>query len=502
MAPQVGRPRQPRLLERYNGVVAPLHLLGTCVHCSSVLRMARFARGLNDQGAVVEKSDFRQPIFLTPDDEPTHRIRCPIHGFIRFSTHERKVIDHPLFRRLRWIRQLALTELVYPGATHTRFEHSLGVMEVATRIFDAVCRTDGGLMESVFRGVEQLRDEPLAKARQIVRLSGLLHDIGHCCFSHAAEEVIQKDSDHESLTVHVLRQPDLLGRLLDTLFFPGCSDLTASIIKPEGLPPQLQVLRDIISGQVDADRTDYLLRDSHHCGVDYGLFDYCRMIECLALRQDPDGLGGLEIAIQRDGIHTFEALILARYQMNTQVYYHRLRRIYDLYLKEYFKNKGNNEFDTPEKILRHNDLMAMAAIMQDADREGEPFQPWAKRIRDRIHHRQAFESDEDAGASKIKRIRGVFEKIKTEYKDIDLRWDLAEVNIHKLLLPDDKEDRGFVQFCVIDTDGRAGLLGERSPILRKIPRWFQVARIFADVGADRDGKLQEVAEKCRAHLTA
>src|SRR3954447_17048378 len=96
------------------------------------------------------KASFRHPDFLTPADEPTHRVRCPIHGFIRFSENERKIIDHWLFRRLRWIRQLALTELLSPGATHTRFEHSLGVMDVATRIFDALARSNGAVMESTF----------------------------------------------------------------------------------------------------------------------------------------------------------------------------------------------------------------------------------------------------------------------------------------------------------------------------------------------------------------
>src|ERR1700692_4554928 len=98
---------------------------------------------------------YRQPDFLTEADEPWYRIRCPIHGFIRFSENERQIIDNRLFRRLRWIRQLALTELVYPGATHTRFEHSLGVMEVATRIFDALARSLGSVMEARFATVEQ-----------------------------------------------------------------------------------------------------------------------------------------------------------------------------------------------------------------------------------------------------------------------------------------------------------------------------------------------------------
>ena len=122
---------------------------------------------------------FRQPKYLPGDNEPIHRVRCPIHGFIRFSENERKIIDHRLFRRLRYIRQLALTELLYPGASHTRFEHSLGVMEVATRAFDRLAEKKGDLLETTFSEIPEFRDAPLAKARQYLRLAALLHDVGH-----------------------------------------------------------------------------------------------------------------------------------------------------------------------------------------------------------------------------------------------------------------------------------------------------------------------------------
>lgn len=446
------------------------------------------------------KRSIRHPEFLSATDEPAHRVRCPIHGFIRFSKNERRVIDHPLFRRLRWIRQLALTELLYPGATHTRFEHSLGVMEVATRIFDSLARSNGDVMEATFGEVPQFGEKPLAKARQIVRLAALLHDVGHCCFSHAAEEVIQKDSDHESLTVHVLTAPDMPGVQLDRMYFPDCAALVARLVKPGGnLPPQLQVLRDVVSGQADADRTDYLLRDSHHCGVDYGVFDYRRMIECLTLWRHPEGAGGLEIALHRDGIHTFEALVLARYQMNTQVYYHRVRRIYDVYLREYFQAKGPADFDTPRKILDQNDVTMTARILADADREGDPCQPWAKRIRDRRHHRRVYESDEDTDAILLPKVKAAFQKVQGEYSTIDFRLDVADVTTHKLLRQGDMDDSGHVPFRVIDTDGTASPIAQRSPILRQIPRRFRVARIYADLDRDQEGLKREIAAKCKAH---
>src|SRR6516225_4308889 len=104
---------------------------------------------------------FRQPSYLTEMDVPSYRIRCPIHGFIRFSENERRIVDHWIFRRLRHIRQLALTEMVYPGATHTRFEHSLGVMELATRSFDQIAATRGALLEANLKKVAELEKEPL-----------------------------------------------------------------------------------------------------------------------------------------------------------------------------------------------------------------------------------------------------------------------------------------------------------------------------------------------------
>lgn len=128
--------------------------------------------------------------FLTNDDKPTQRVRCPVHGFIRYSANERKIIDHPVFQRLRHIRQLAMTYLIYPGAMHSRFEHSLGVMELATQAFDLLKLKYRDRLANELRQIPELSDSTLEKARQIVRLMALLHDVGHPAFSHAAEATI------------------------------------------------------------------------------------------------------------------------------------------------------------------------------------------------------------------------------------------------------------------------------------------------------------------------
>lgn len=441
-------------------------------------------------------SNYRQRSFLTGAQyEPLHRIRCAVHGFIHYSSAERLVIDHWIFRRLRYIRQLALTELIYPGASHTRFEHSLGVMEMATRIFDRLAEDNGAQMEAVFSEVEVLQEAPMARARQVCRLAALLHDTGHSCFSHAAESVFHEGSDHESLTVAILKTPALLGDLINQEFFDGCAELTASLIKPEpGEIPQVQILRDIVSGQVDADRSDYLLRDSHHCGVDYGRFDHRRLIECLTGWQDEDS-GELVIGIKRDGIHSFESLILARYQMNTQVYYHRLRRIYDYYLEQFFRSLDQSRFDSIEKVLEWNDIKAMQELFSAAADQALPEHKWADRIVNRRHHRDVFSLDEGDGPQAVKTGWKVFNEVKKEYEEIDFIPDFPvdPFSIHKIARDDDRDGK-LIDFPLLDRQRKTSL-GERSQILKALPPTFRVGYIFADVDDQR--LRDEIANRCR-----
>jgi HD superfamily phosphohydrolase len=252
------------------------------------------------------------------------------------------------------------------------------------------------------------------------------------------------------------------------------------------MAPQLKVLRDLISGEMDADRSDYLQRDSHHCGVEYGKFDYRRMVQCLDLHEG-DG-GALEIALQRDGIHTFEALILARYQMNTQVYLHRIRRIYDYYLCQYFAGKGREAFDSPKKILDQTDILAMATILRDAETGGTGAK-WAVRIRDRNHHRVVHQTGEDANAMDLKHSGRLMDRLREEFPTTDFIFDVASASIHKLLLPDDAEATGLLALPLIEPSGQSHYLGARSHILRRTPRRFQVARIFADVDRSNEDLL-------------
>jgi len=241
-------------------------------------------------------------------------IRDPIHGFIKFSSIETNVINTRAFQRLRRIRQLALASLVYPGALHTRFEHSLGVMHLAGRLYDQVMRHRSDS--------EELR---------AVRLAALLHDIGHGPFSHVSESVLKRHSKkakerasrteeiHEALTCDLIEQCDELSSLLDRTTMKLVIDLLSGRCGDK-------TLTGIITGPLDADKLDYLLRDSYYCGVKYGVYDLDRLVSTYT-RPNDDGDAG--IAISRDGVHSLEQFIMAKYYMTTQVYRHRLRLITD-----------------------------------------------------------------------------------------------------------------------------------------------------------------------------
>lgn len=428
--------------------------------------------------------EYRDPEFLNIDDQPTDRVRCPIHGFIRYSKNERKIIDSEYFQRLRFIRQLGLTEYAYPGANHTRFEHSLGVMEMASAMFDSLAAKKGETMEAELKQIPWFANKPLKKARQIVRLAALLHDTGHAPFSHAAEDVFHKEG-HEALSIRIVREDEFLGKVIDEIWGDGTANQVASLLDTKNtlgqLAPQLRFLRDIISGEIDADRTDYLRRDAYHCGVEYGRFDHRRLIECLTLRQMAGG--GLEIAVTRDGIHTVEALILARFQMNAQVYFHRIRRIYDHFLIEYHKELHQDGALPDPDVLKLNDMRMLNQLILDSTsgEAGARFD-FARRIIGRNHPRLIDETGDNADP-RIARLKGdLANEIKKKYTDVYVHYDdmgLKPVTIHKIYVSGSEE--GGVELMVIGRNNAEHLVGDESKILSRIPKSFRCCRIFADV---------------------
>lgn len=442
----------------------------------------------------------RLPEFLGPSHEPSLRMRCPIHGLIPFSPVERKIIDHRLFQRLRRIKQLAFCYYVYPGATHTRFEHSIGVMHFCTRAFDRLLSRHADLMQKTFEQVPEFgKDKTLAKARQLVRLLGLTHDLGHTPFSHAGEIILEQG--HENLSAMIVREEDLLGSLIDNNFFEGASSLLERILdktKEAEVPPQVRLLQKIFSAQLDFDRADYLLRDAHHCGVEYGRYDQHQLVDCLTLDTDPD-TGELDICVTEDGVHAFEALILARYQMTLQVYAHKVRRIYDYYLKNYLKDWAEERIEGPLDALDWDDYSVFRDLMSDAQSSLRR-SSWAARIVQREHHREIHRSRPHIDTQEEKKLKSVRDKLLKEYTEVDFVFDVAKGWVHKLYVPGEMEQEKIEDLFVLEgPDRHRASIGEVSKVLSKIPRLYRIGRIVAGTTdrALRDEMERRVTELLR-----
>jgi HD superfamily phosphohydrolase len=328
--------------------------------------------------------------------EFVQEFRCPIHGFIKVTELERDVINSSVFQRLRRIRQLAWTDYVYPGAMHTRFEHSLGVMNIADRLLQTVAANDGDILRTEYRFVEGQID----RWRQVVRLAALVHDIGHGPFSHASEEIFPKKASGEqwqhedySRVALEVELSDLINAHQSALSWGIHADDIAAIFLSAARQPIELVWKNIITGQIDADRMDYLLRDSYHCGVKYGFYDLDRLASEIRLVEDPE-VGGHSLGITEDGVHAAEGLLIARYMMFTQVYYHKTRIIYDYHLTECLKELlPDSVFPLPQQdtirdFLKWDDwcVLGHLSVGQGGDH--------GRYLRDREHFRRVFETPE------------------------------------------------------------------------------------------------------------
>jgi uncharacterized protein len=279
------------------------------------------------------------------------KIYDSVHGFIKLTPLEKDLVDSYVFQRLHYIHQLGTAYLVYPGATHTRFEHSLGVMEVATRIFDRI-------VEKALYGPST---HTLDYWRQIVRFAALCHDLGHLPFSHLAEKEILGSKGHESWTIALINSLHLQSiwkKFSES--FPNASvveDIIKIAIGEEKLQalgygldqapfsPWEQVMSQIIAGDFfGADRIDYLLRDARSTGVSYGLFDYHQLIEMLKiLPYQAGGKETLALGIEENGLESCEALLLARHFMHKRVYQYPSVQAYSFHVARFMKKLYQKE---------------------------------------------------------------------------------------------------------------------------------------------------------------
>ncbi len=271
---------------------------------------------------------------------------------IRLDPVAIRIVDTPAFQRLRYIRQLGFAHLVYPGATHTRFDHALGVYHLARTALRILGETD-----------ERVRARDAET--DLIPYAALLHDIGHYAFSHALEE-LESDrlpGDHEAVSARFFQSEELREAMS-----PLGDDAAARIhelIQGRGGDP----LRGLVSGSLDLDKMEYLRRDARFCGVPYGEVDVDRLLQGLVVLEAPEG-GGLEVGVHEKAVSALESLLFAKYQMFRNVYWHHAVRAATALYKRIVEEAVRWELMDPGELVGPTDEELLGEIRRRSEATG------------------------------------------------------------------------------------------------------------------------------------
>jgi HD superfamily phosphohydrolase len=281
-------------------------------------------------------------------------IRDPLHGTVIIEPGELPVLNSPYVQRLRGIKQVGFSEYSFPSATHSRFSHSLGALETITRAWEVLEKRALGMLPKRFR--------------RLLRLTALLHDIGHGPLSHSTEfampevgalklpksltQDLKRRATHEDYTLKILLDSALTPHLKTAGLADGFQAIhLAALLEPSVDPADdffidhvegqridfRPLLEQLISSELDADRMDYLRRDSLHAGVSYGQFDFDWIVQNLTLSLDR---GKAYLAIEHRALYAFEDFLLSRLHMFLMVYFHYKSVIYEEMLKAYMQTES------------------------------------------------------------------------------------------------------------------------------------------------------------------
>ena len=413
-----------------------------------------------------------------------YQFRDPVHGFIEVSDEELRIINSAPFQRLRNIRQLGTTYLVYHGAEHTRFGHSLGVMHLTSRVFDSIVKKKTHL----FSEDVEVNNKRIIWYRQILRLIGLTHDLGHAPFSHGSESLFKNGKKHEDFTKKIICETEIadhiktigqrfqseLGSDYDItpeLLWMIYSD--KDIFKNGFIMPDFLFLRSLMDGEMDCDKMDYLLRDSLYCGVSYGKYDLDRFISTLTACRTEDSL---QLAVERGGVQALEEFVLARYFMFIQVYFHKTRRYLDIALVKSMKGilpEGFLPEDTRE-YLKWDDNRVLSAIADSDSEEAVDFRE--RRIMSCVYESKAHAEKTDATNARI--IYNILEKAfgadKVVYDSVD---KAAHALAPAILAAKDDSGKGILIYN--EKTQQVTNLMEESLVLESIVQPISIKRIYA-----------------------
>ena len=408
-------------------------------------------------------------------------IRDPVHGAIEVTLQEVAVLDAQAFQRLRNIKQLGFGEFSYPGATHNRYLHSLGVFHLSGEVFDAV-----------FRGFKFKRQETRWRWRQALRLAALLHDIGHGPLSHTTEEVMPQRSslrlppeaggagpdrraDHEDYTIKFILDSDLTQVLkaqfvdLSPIHVAALIDhaipLSDSFFVENGVDAR-PLLAQLVSSELDVDRMDYMLRDSYFCGTDYGKIELEWLVRNLGHYQKDNRL---HLSLSRRAIYTFDDFLISRHHMYLMVYFHHKAIIYDEMLQRYFTSEDCT-YRIPSDIssyLSYDDHHLYEHLRSSLN-------PWARRISERRPFRLLAEfhetqpSDRVSGLSARLQAQGVFSIHSSS---------VARLSKYHTSLSSGKDHRIYV-IDLLDPQSKASPLEESTEIFQLYEKSRCIERIY------------------------
>lgn len=337
-------------------------------------------------------------------------VRDPLHGAIELTPPETAVVDNEFFQRLRNIKQLGFTEFAYPGATHNRYSHSLGVMHLCGVIFD-----------QIFQGYKFSSKNVKWRLRQATKLAALLHDIGHGPLSHTTEHVmpqlsalnpkeksVARKANHEDYTIKILTESSMSDVLRSE--FPDMKPLHVAQIIDQTLKVEddffidqginyRPILGQLVSSELDVDRMDYLRRDSYYCGTNYGNIELGWLMANLTLHvQDENAY----LALGRRALYTFDDFLLSRLHMFLMVYFHHKAVIYDEMLLRYLKS-SDCDFFLPaqiEKYVTYDDYKLHSHLRESSSL-------YAKMIAQRKPYRLFYESQNASEISAKLKTEGI-----------------------------------------------------------------------------------------------
>jgi len=417
-------------------------------------------------------------------------IRDPIHGSIEIAAGERQVIDSRFYQRLRHIKQLGFADLAFPGATHSRYSHGIGAMSVASRLFDAIYRELG------IPAADQ------ARLRQILRLAVLLHDLGHPPLSHTTERILPPRSalglpdwtgpgahghghgaapdeppraTHEEMTLLVLLRSGLSEIIRSAFDDHGIRpEHIASLICGRAPPAEVDalrvggvdhapLLRQLVSSELDADRMDYLLRDSFFTGVHYGRFDLDWVVQNVGAVAHE---GALHLGLSHRALFAFEDFLLSRYHMFLSVYYHYASINYEKMLGNYFES-CDGEFvigADPESYVLADDIELLATLRRSRN-------PWAQRVVERRGYSLVVEINAYERPVELEPLRAALLDAHIDHYVAESRGVLSKYFL---------EPGGSAPIFVQTAGGQVERIESYTPLFRRYAEGARLVRVYVD----------------------